>query len=90
VTRYSRLASTSRASERNTRPLVQRNAALYTIGRRRVIETIKHKGLRRLYEENDRSGVRADLVEKLQKILSALEAAIGPEEMACPRFGFTP
>ena len=55
-----------------------------------MIETIKHRGLRRLYEENDRSGVRADLVEKLQKILSALEAANGPEEMALPSFRFHP
>ena len=39
-----------------------------------VIETIKHKGLRQLYEKNDRSGIRPDLVEKMQKILSALEA----------------
>jgi len=55
-----------------------------------VIETIKHKGLRRLYEENDRSGVRADLIEKLQKILSTLEAANVPEEMALPSFRLHP
>jgi proteic killer suppression protein len=55
----------------------------------RCIETIKHKGLRRLYERNDRSGLRPDLVDKVQKILSALEAANGPEDMACPCFGFT-
>jgi toxin HigB-1 len=55
-----------------------------------VIETIKHKGLRRLYEKNDRSGIRPDLVEKVQKILSALEAANGPEDMALPLFRFHP
>ena len=55
-----------------------------------MIETIQHKGLRRLYEKNDRSGLRADLVEKLQKILSALEAANGPEDMALPLFRFHP
>jgi toxin HigB-1 len=53
-----------------------------------VIETIKHKGLRRLYEKDDRSGIRTDLVEKVQKILSALEAANGPEDMALPSFRF--
>jgi toxin HigB-1 len=53
-----------------------------------VIETIKHKGLRRLYEKNDRSGIRPDLVAKVQKILSALEAANGPEDMVLPMFGF--
>jgi proteic killer suppression protein len=53
-----------------------------------VIETIKHKGLRRLYEKNDRGGIRPDLVVKVQKILSALEAANGPEDMGLPMFGF--
>lgn len=55
-----------------------------------MIETIKHKGLRRLYEKNDRSGIRPDLVEKVRKILSALEAATGPEDMALPSFRFHP
>jgi toxin HigB-1 len=55
-----------------------------------VIETIKHKGLRRLYEKNDRSGIRPDMVDKVQKILSALEAADSPEDMALPMFRFHP
>jgi proteic killer suppression protein len=55
-----------------------------------VIETIKHKGLRRLYEENDRRGIRPDMVDKIQKVLSALEAATGPEDMALPLFRFHP
>jgi proteic killer suppression protein len=55
-----------------------------------VIETIKHKGLRRLYEKSDLSGIRPDLAEKLQKILSALAAASGPEEMALPMFRLHP
>ena len=54
-----------------------------------MIESIKHKGLRRLYEKNDGSGVRADWVDKVRKILSALEAANGPEDMALPMFGCT-
>jgi len=55
-----------------------------------VIETIKHKGLRRFYEKNDRSGIRPDLVGKVEKVLSALEAASGPEEMALPMFRLHP
>jgi len=55
-----------------------------------VIETIKRKGLRRLYEKNDRSGIRPDMVDKVQKILSALEAADRPEDMALPMFRFHP
>jgi len=55
-----------------------------------MIETFKHKGLRRLQEKDDRSGIRPDLVEKVQKILSALEAANGPEDMALPMFRLHP
>src|ERR1017187_9911841 len=36
----------------------------------------------------DRSGFRYDLVEKAQKILSALDAANGPEDMALPLLRF--
>ena len=53
-----------------------------------MIETIKHKGLRRLHEKNDRSGIRSDMVDKAQKILSALEAADSPEDMDLPMFRF--
>ena len=55
-----------------------------------MIETIKHKGLRRLHEKNDRSGIRPDMVDKVQKILSALEAADTPEDMNLPMFRFHP
>ena len=55
-----------------------------------MIETIKHKGLRRLYEKNDRSGIRPDMVDKVQKVLSALEAADSPDDMALPMFRFHP
>ena len=55
-----------------------------------MIETIKHKGLRRLFEKNDRSGIRPDMVNKAQKILTALEAADSPEDMALPMFRFHP
>ena len=55
-----------------------------------MIATIKHKGLRRLYERNDRSGIRSDMLAKAQKILSALEAAERPEDMDLPMFRFHP
>ena len=51
-----------------------------------MIETIKHKGLRRLYEEDGRSGIRPDMVDKVHKILSALEAADCLEDLAIPMF----
>jgi toxin HigB-1 len=53
-----------------------------------VIESIKHRGLRRLYEKNDRSGGRPDLADKAQRLLSALDAAEGPGDMVLPLFRF--
>lgn len=55
-----------------------------------MIESIKHKGLRRLYEKNNRSGIRPDLADKLRKLLSALDAASSAEDMAIPMFRFHP
>jgi proteic killer suppression protein len=51
-----------------------------------MIDSFKHKGLKRLYEKGDRSGLRADLVEKIRLVLTALEAAERPEELDLPTF----
>lgn len=53
-----------------------------------MIDTFRHKGLRRLFEKDDHGGVRSDMVPKLRQIFSALEAANGPEDMALPLFRF--
>ena len=52
-----------------------------------MIVSFRHRGLRRLYEQGDRSG-NPDHAEKIRKILSALEAAEAPEELALPGFHF--
>ena len=51
-----------------------------------MIESFKHKGLRRLYERDDHSGIRSDLLVKVGKILSALEAADRPDDIPLFRF----
>lgn len=40
-----------------------------------MIESVRHKGLRRLYEDADRSKVPAELAERMTEILSILDAA---------------
>ncbi|MDE2484302.1 MAG: type II toxin-antitoxin system RelE/ParE family toxin [candidate division NC10 bacterium] len=40
-----------------------------------IIEKFRHKGLRRLYEDDDLSGVPAHSVRKIKAILAALEFA---------------
>jgi proteic killer suppression protein len=44
-----------------------------------VIGSIRHKGLRRLFEAGDGKSLRADMVPRLRRMLSAIHAA---EELA--------
>ncbi len=44
-------------------------------------QSIAHKGLRRLYEDNSSKGVSADTVDKLRKMLAFLDAMQDPEEL---------
>jgi toxin HigB-1 len=41
----------------------------------------RHKGLKRLYEQDDARGIPADTVDKLRKILFALETAENIEQV---------
>ena len=51
-----------------------------------MIKSIKHRGLRLLFEEGDRSRIRADLVAKAERFLDALDAAAAPEDVALPGY----
>ena len=53
-----------------------------------MIENFKHRGLQRFYENNDRSGLNPEYVKKIKTILSMLDAAETPEEMAVATFRF--
>jgi len=52
-----------------------------------MIETIRHKGLRLLFEEDNTKGVNAEHVRKLKQILAALHAAQTIDGMRVPTFG---
>ena len=45
-----------------------------------------HKGLRRLYEEDDEPGINAEHVEKLRDLLARLDAAASVEDLNLPAF----
>lgn len=45
------------------------------------IRNIRHKGLRRLYENDDPKGLPADAVDKLRKMLAFLDAIASEEEV---------
>jgi proteic killer suppression protein len=51
-----------------------------------VILAIRHKGLKRLYEEGDSRGVPREHVEKLRDILARLDSAGGAQDMNLPGF----
>jgi proteic killer suppression protein len=51
-----------------------------------MIRSIKHKGLRLLFEDGDRSKIRADLSAKAERFLDALHAASAPEDVDLPGY----
>ena len=51
-----------------------------------MIESFKHKGLKRLFEEDDRSRLAADMVEKIRLVLSTLEEAGSIDDLDHPSF----
>ena len=46
-----------------------------------AIRSFRHRGLRRLYEEDDARGVPAEMRGKLTRMLTLLDAAGAPEDM---------
>jgi proteic killer suppression protein len=59
-----------------------------------MIRSFRHRGLKRLYESDDRSGIRPDLVDTIQEITTPLPAGAwpsrvpaSPDERRPERFG---
>jgi len=55
-----------------------------------MILSIRHKGLKRLYEDDDQRGVIAEQVAKLRDILARLDAARTLADMDVPAFRLHP
>jgi len=49
-----------------------------------MIRRIRHRGLRRLYEDDDRRGLNAQHVERLRRVLAYLDRAREPREVDLP------
>ncbi len=49
-----------------------------------MIRSLRHKGLRRFYEDDDIRGVNAEHIEKIGVILARLDRAAAPEDMNLP------
>ena len=52
--------------------------------------SVRHKGLRRLYESDDPRGVTGDHADKLRRILARLDAAKEAADMDLPSFRLHP
>jgi len=55
-----------------------------------MVRSFKHRGLKRLFERDDRSGIRPDLVDTVQEILTVLEDAATPQELNLPGYCLHP
>jgi proteic killer suppression protein len=55
-----------------------------------MIRSLKHRGLKRLFERDDRSGLRPDLVDTVQEILTVLDNAATPQELNLPGYRLHP
>ena len=55
-----------------------------------MIRSFKHRGLKRLYERGDRSGIRPDLLDTVEDILGRLDRADTPQAMNLPGYRLHP
>ena len=53
-----------------------------------MIKSIRHRGLKRLYERGDRSKVNAQQADKIESNLANLDAASHPSDMDLPGYRF--
>jgi len=55
-----------------------------------MIRSFKHRGLKRLYERDDRGGIRPDLRDTVQEILTLLDDAMTVQELNLPGYRLHP
>lgn len=55
-----------------------------------MIRNIRHKGLKRFFEDDDRRGVDAVAAPKIARILARLDRAAKPEDMGLPGYRLHP
>ena len=55
-----------------------------------MIRSFKHRGLKRLFERDDRSGIRPDLLDDVEDILGRLNQATSPQALNLPGYRLHP
>ena len=55
-----------------------------------MIRSLRHKGMKRLYEDDDAGGLNHGHVEKLRRILARLDIATTPQDLDLPGYRLHP
>jgi proteic killer suppression protein len=55
-----------------------------------MIGSFRHRGLKRLYQHNDRSGIGSTMLHRVEEILSILDAAEAIAELDIPGYRLHP
>jgi len=55
-----------------------------------MIRSFRHKGLKRLHEDDDARGLSAEHVEKLRRVLGRLDIARVPQDLDLPGYRLHP
>jgi proteic killer suppression protein len=55
-----------------------------------MIRSFKHRGLKRLYERGDRSGIRPDLLDTVEDVLARLDESDAPQALNLPGYRLHP
>ena len=55
-----------------------------------MVRSFKHRGLKRLYERGDSTGIRPDLRDTVQEILTVLDQATSPQDLDLPGYRLHP
>jgi toxin HigB-1 len=53
-----------------------------------VIRSFRHKGLERFFARSDHRGIDARQAARIRRMLDRLDAAVRPEDMNLPGYGF--
>jgi len=51
-----------------------------------MIKNFKHRGLKRLYERGEKGGIRPDLLNTVENILTVLDASTTAQALNLPRY----
>ena len=55
-----------------------------------MVKTFRHKGLKRLFERDNPSGVRADQFRRIKDVLAHLDLAVRPNDLDLPGYRLHP